>query len=74
MTALAKDPTKETNPVPGLSLRGPHLAALIYKTPSLTSPTLVALRNARTASVYRSSDNRSRIDVLLGLALACLTR
>ena len=42
--------------------------------PSLTSPTLVASINARTAFVYRSSDNRSRIDELLGLALACLTR
>ena len=40
---------------------------------ALTSPTLVLLKKFRTASVYRLSDNKSLIDVLLGLALACLT-
>ena len=41
--------------------------------PPLTSLTLVAARKANTASVNLSSDSRSLIDVLLGLALACLT-
>lgn len=34
--------------------------------PFLTSPTLVTPKLAKTDSVYRSSDNRSHIDVLLG--------
>ena len=42
-------------------------------TPSLTSPTRIALKKARTASVYRPSDSKPRFAVLLSLALACLT-
>ena len=40
----------------------------------LNLPHPCAPRKVSTASVYRSSDSRSRINVLLGLALACLTR
>ena len=40
---------------------------------SLTLSPLIAPKT-RTASVYRSSDSRSRIDLLLDLPLACLTR
>ena len=52
----------------------PKPAAFIQITPSLASPTRVAPRNANTASTYLSFDSKSLTDVLLGLALACLTR
>ena len=63
------------NPVPGRrTLRGPQYCRVYVQiAPSLTSPTHVAPRKTRTTSVYRSSDSRSRIVALLGLALACLT-
>ena len=48
-------------------------AAYLQMTPFLTSPTLVSLKKPNTASVYLLFDNNSLIDVLLGLALACLT-
>ena len=65
---------KERNPVPDRSPKGtPTPAAYIHSDPALTSPTLALLKKVRTASVYRSSDKRSLIDVLLGLARACLT-
>ena len=43
-------------------------------TPSLTSPTRDSFRKTRTASAHRSSNSRSHIAVLRGIALACLTR
>ena len=59
-------------------LLGPSVAPFLPRypqiTPSLTSPTRAAFRKVRTASVFRSSESKSRIVVLLGLALACLTR
>ena len=65
---------KKEKPVPDRSPMGTsNPAAYVHRTPSLTSPTLVFSKNSRTASVYLSSDGRSRIDVLLGLAVAYLT-
>ena len=56
-------------------IRGPHFFRVYVQiAPSLTSPTRVAPRKARTASVYRPSDSKPRIDVLLGIALGCRTR
>ena len=60
-------------PAPDRSPMGTSKPAVyLHKIPALTSPTLVVPKNSRTASTYLSSDSRSRIDVLLGLALACL--
>ena len=78
MTALKRDDsrkkkTRKSCPRPYSPKGTPILPLYIQITPSLTSSTRVAPKTI-TASVYRSSDSRSRIDVLLGLALACLTQ
>ena len=71
MTAPKK---KKRNPHPGRGPMGiPSPASYLHMTPSLTSPTLVLSKKAKTASVYLSSDISSLTVVLLGLALACLT-
>ena len=57
--------------IQGRSLSIPFLVIRYGR--SLISPTLVAPRNASTASVCWPSDSRSLIDVFLGLAFACLT-
>ena len=67
---------KERKPILGqMTLGGPPSCHdYLQIAPSLTSPTRVAPKKSSTASVCRPSDSRSRIDALLGLALACLTR
>ena len=51
----------------------PCPTAYLQITPSLTSPTFVFFKKAKTASVYLLLDNNSLTVVLLGLALACPT-
>ena len=48
-------------------------APYLQITPALTSPTLVLSRKSKTAPVYLPSVKSSLTDMLLGLALACLT-
>ena len=50
----------------------PILPHYLQINPSLTSPTLVALKNSSTALVYLWLDHNSLTDVLLGLATDCL--
>ena len=66
----------EEKPVPGnMTLGGPQFCCVyVHMTLSLTSPTRIAPRKPRTAFVYRSSNSRFRITILLGLALTCRTR
>ena len=77
MTTLKRDGRKKEKEKGNLSRPRSYgdlmPTAYIQMTPSLTSPTFVAPRKDKTASVYPWSDNRYLTDVLLGLALDSLT-